>query len=332
MKKPLILIAKISGIILLTIGGMELWSRGLYFSAVLLLIGIVGLGWSIWSSPQKAARRMEQMIAAIRYGDLNISFPETARGEEGRLVRTMNEALAAFRERLYQHVVTEAETEAWQKLIRVLTHEIMNSLAPIISLSETVTERASAREPDEKEFGIMLEAMQSIRRRSSGLLEFVENYRKLTRIPIPVRRVFPAEDLFLSLEKFFSADAKVPIVYRIHSPGMRLHADRALIEQVLINLIKNALEATGGHFPGEVRIEASELGGNTTITVSDNGNGIVPEAMERIFVPFYTTKPGGSGIGLSLSRQIISRHNGTITASSSPDTGSVFTIRIPGSP
>ena len=112
-------------------------------------------------------------------------------GAEAELTRSMNEALNAFRSRLYNSVVAEAETEAWQKLIRVLTHEIMNSIAPIISLSETVTERAALNGMNERDYAIMLQAIQTIHRRSKGLLDFVENYRKLTRIPTPTMQIFP---------------------------------------------------------------------------------------------------------------------------------------------
>ncbi|MDR1756630.1 MAG: HAMP domain-containing histidine kinase [Culturomica sp.] len=321
MKQNLGLVLKLIVLMILPVVSVFFFVRESYFTAVLIGIAAIALAISILSTGRSAARRMEQMIAAIRYGDLNISFPEGARIKDGELNRAMNQALASFRSRLHEYVITEAETDAWQKLIRVLTHEIMNSLTPIISLSQTVLERSGEQRPDEKEYRILLEAMQAIRRRSSGLLEFVENYRRLTRISVPVKQFFPVADLFHSIRKIFSEQEGM-LVFRTDPPEMRLHADRSLLEQVLINLIKNAIEASGG----EIRVEAFRKEGRSVLRVSDNGSGIVPEALERIFIPFYTTKPKGSGIGLSLSRQIMSRHGGTLTVQSEPGKGSVFTM------
>ena len=230
----------------------------------------------------------------------------------------MNEALSAFRTRLYNVVVAEAETEAWQKLIRVLTHEIMNSIAPIISLSETVTERASSNGLNERDYSIMLQAMQTIHRRSKGLLDFVENYRKLTRIPVPMQQLFPVSSLFDDLRGLYPAGA-ISFSFSVRPVDLRIYADRAMIEQVLINLLKNAVEACQERSYPEVRVN----------TVSDNGYGIVPEAMDKVFVPFFTTKQGGSGIGLSVCRQIMNRHGGSISVISEEEKGTTFTLQFP---
>ena len=230
----------------------------------------------------------------------------------------MNEALSAFRTRLYNVVVAEAETEAWQKLIRVLTHEIMNSIAPIISLSETVTERASSNGLNERDYSIMLQAMQTIHRRSKGLLDFVENYRKL----------FPVSSLFDDLRGLYPAGA-VSFSFSVRPVDLRIYADRAMIEQVLINLLKNAVEACQERPYPEVRVNAFRREGVPVITVSDNGYGIVPEAMDKVFVPFFTTKQGGSGIGLSVCRQIMNRHGGSISVISEEEKGTTFTLQFP---
>ena len=327
MKRDAILVVKIIVMLLLSLGIAWTILNSYYFTAGVLVLLLAGLAVSIWAGQRKAIKRMEQMISAIRYGDLNITFPNNGKGDEGELNRAMNEALSSFRDRMYRHIVTEAETEAWQKLIRVLTHEIMNSLAPIISLSETVTERVAEQGMTEENGKIMQEAMESIYRRSNGLLEFVENYRKLTRIPIPEKHSFPVHDLFDHIHRLLSDETTVH--YTVSPSDMRLLADRTLMEQVLINLIKNALEATTSADNPEIRVEATLENGKTMIRVSDNGKGIVPEALDRIYVPFFTTKPGGSGIGLSLSRQIVNRHDGTISVDSEPGRGSTFTIRLP---
>ena len=225
-------------------------------------------------------------------------------------------------------VLERNEMEAWQKLIRVLTHEIMNSIAPIISLSETVTERASSNGLNERDYSIMLQAMQTIHRRSKGLLDFVENYRKLTRIPVPMQQLFPVSSLFDDLRGLYPAGA-VSFSFSVRPVDLRIYADRAMIEQVLINLLKNAVEACQERSYPEVRVNAFRREGVPVITVSDNGYGIVPEAMDKVFVPFFTTKQGGSGIGLSVCRQIMNRHGGSISVISEEEKGTTFTLQFP---
>lgn len=223
-------------------------------------------------------------------------------------------------------VLENNEIEAWQKLIRVLTHEIMNSLAPIISLSETLTERVAGQNSDQGS-PVILQALQAIHRRSKGLLEFVQNYRRLTRIPAPELSTIQITDLFSGLRKLLAGSNSQ---YVFHCPDSKLQilADRNQIEQVLINLIRNAEEACSETSEPEIKITAqgSINSGQVAIAVSDNGPGIIPEALDKIFVPFFTTKPGGSGIGLSLCKQIMTLHHGNITVKSEPGYGSTFTL------
>jgi nitrogen fixation/metabolism regulation signal transduction histidine kinase len=224
-------------------------------------------------------------------------------------------------------VLEQNETEAWQKLIRILTHEIMNSITPVISLSETLSERNVSSQPSNKEYKVLLQAMQTIHRRSKGLLNFVENYRRLTRIPAPVYTQVSVRELFSDLQKFFPEKE-----IRIESPNpdVWLTIDRAQIEQVLINLLKNAKEACMKK-PNpliEMKITDRKQSGQATLIVQDNGKGILPEVMDKIFVPFFTTKPTGSGIGLSLCKQIMTRHGGSISVSSLSGEGSCFRLKF----
>lgn len=319
---------KILLIVLLSLAVAFLLLKGLYFTSVIVGAILIILAVSLYLDQQKAIRRMEHLIANIHYGDLNLSFPVPSSGDaEARLTRSMNEALNAFRSRLYNAVVAEAETEAWQKLIRVLTHEIMNSIAPIISLSETVTERAELNGMNERDYAIMLQAIQTIHRRSKGLLDFVENYRKLTRIPMPAMQIFPVSVLFDDLQKLVPMNG-VRFIYSITPSQLRLYADRSMIEQVLINLLKNAQEACSDSTHPEVRVKAFRQDGIPVITVSDNGSGIVPEALDKVFVPFFTTKPKGSGIGLSVCRQIMNRHGGNIVVASEIEKGTTVTLQF----
>ena len=219
------------------------------------------------------------------------------------------------------------EMEAWQKLIRVLTHEIMNSITPIISLSETLSERGIPKLLGEKEYSIMLQAMQTIHRRSKGLLEFVENYRRLTRIPTPVCTKVSITELCMDLKKLFPEEY---IHFEIPSSDLTLYIDRAQIEQVLINLLKNAREACGRQSDKDIRVEVIiSPAGNKLLTVSDNGEGILPDVLDKIFVPFFTTKTSGSGIGLSLCKQIMTLHEGSINVKSESGKGSKFILTFP---
>lgn len=327
--KRFALFLKILLLVLLSLAIAFLLLRGLYFTAIMAFLILLVVAFSLYLDQQKMIRRMEHLITNIHYGDMNLSFPvPRAGGAEAALTRAMNEALTAFRTRLYTAVVAEAETDAWQKLIRVLTHEIMNSIAPIISLSETVTERAASNGMNERDYGILLQAMQTIHRRSKGLLDFVENYRKLTRIPSPTMQLFSVSSLFDDLRGLYPA-GDVSFSFSIRPPELRVYADRSLIEQVLINLLKNAAEACSESAAPEVRVAAFLREGVPVITVSDTGSGIVPEALDKVFVPFFTTKQGGSGIGLSVCRQIMNRHGGNITVVSAEEAGTTFTLQFP---
>lgn len=221
-----------------------------------------------------------------------------------------------------QAVLEESESEAWKKLIRVLTHEIMNSITPIISLSETFAE------PDEENKDMLSTAMQAIHRRSKGLVDFVHNYQKLSKIPSPEIITFSAKELMDDIRRLLQADGLL-FDYNINPVNLLLKADRGQMEQVMINLIKNAYEASSSNENPEVKIDLSLNEYNKPkIQVSDNGEGILPEVLDKIFVPFFTTKTKGSGIGLSICRQIINLHGGTITASSESGKGSCFTIYL----
>jgi nitrogen fixation/metabolism regulation signal transduction histidine kinase len=237
-----------------------------------------------------------------------------------------------------QNVLEEQETEAWQKLIRVLTHEIMNSITPIASLSSTleimlkgITEGGNVQEEMNLEAVMEIQqALQTINKRSTGLLHFVNTYRNLTRIPKPNFKIFPVRDLFKNLYLLMEeeiTDNKVNFVTNIEPENIEVSADEQLIEQVIINLIRNSMHALDGRKDPTIELKTYyNKRGRVTIQVADNGTGILPEVLDKIFIPFFTTKQSGSGIGLSLSRQILRLHNGTITAHSIPDKETIFTL------
>ena len=224
-------------------------------------------------------------------------------------------------------VLEENEMEAWQKLVRVLTHEIMNSITPIISLSDTLCERAIRQGMEED--SLMLQGMKTIHRRSKGLLTFVENYRKLSRLSSPILAPVSVGDLLGDIKKLFSQSA-VRYIYKVEDEARILMVDRSQIEQVLINVLKNAGEACAEQEHPEVVVETAYQPEKHIfqLSVKDNGCGILPEVLDKIFIPFFTTKPTGSGIGLSLCKQILALHGGSIRVSSEVGKGSCFVMKL----
>ncbi len=240
-----------------------------------------------------------------------------------------------------QSELEEKEMEAWQNLVRILTHEIMNSITPISSMTATLLDILGASEKnshtDEKslradEIEDMTEALQTIHQRSRGLMNFVNSYRNMTLIPEPKFSILPLSEFFMRVETLMKSrlsDCGIHFQRTVEPETLELTADPNLMEQVMINLILNAIHAVTGRKEPRIRISASLSPENTIIImVEDNGVGITEEALSKIFIPFFTTNKQGSGIGLSLSRQILRKHNATINARSIPDEGTVFTLRF----
>ncbi|WP_374165109.1 PAS domain-containing sensor histidine kinase [Arcticibacter sp. MXS-1] len=230
----------------------------------------------------------------------------------------------------------ETEAKAWQKLLSVLTHEIMNSVAPISSLADTLKTRleGSASNPaedpcttDDIRVGI-----EAIKRRSEGLLRFAETYRTLNKIKTLNLKTVYVRDLFENLYQLMqptleNKDIELDIILK--DPGLQLEVDTNLIEQVLINLVVNSIDAVKEKLAPLISLSASQTAGKRTIIqVADNGYGISQEIQEQIFVPFFSTKKTGSGIGLSLCKQIMLLHKGNIQVQSREGEGSVFILQF----
>ncbi len=231
------------------------------------------------------------------------------------------------------------ELESWQRLIRVLTHEIMNSISPITSLTGVISGyfKNNANDiplPMEKIDQIIvtktLSGLSTIEETGKGLLDFVEKYRSLTSLPKPNLYPFSVNSLFVKCKLLMESiiSDNIEITESVVPGDLALEADFAQVEQILINLIKNSVEALSGRKNGTIHLKAFNTDDSIVIMVEDNGPGIPHEIIEDIFVPFYTTKKSGSGIGLSLSRQIMQNHDGTISVNSSPDKGSEFTLKF----
>lgn len=232
----------------------------------------------------------------------------------------------------------DKEIESWQRLIRVLTHEIMNSITPISSLTDTIQEmltdpktgQSRLRELDSEDLDNLTTAVATIGSRSRGLLNFVEVYRNLTRIPKPNFRYLPVNDLFVRASELLRPKLEqyhIQCQWKVFPDDLMVLADPDLIDQVIINLILNAIDATKSRETPQISIVASQnVNNRITIDIADNGHGIKPDLMDKIFMPFFTSKKEGSGVGLSLSRQIMQMHKGAISVKSKPGEGSVFTL------
>lgn len=232
------------------------------------------------------------------------------------------------------------ELEAWQNLTKVLRHEIMNSITPISSLVEslrTILDEDSYVQQEgiliKKEgFLDMQEGLDTIANRSKGLVNFVNAYRDYTNIPAPSKELITAESLIENVCQLMKEEFKsknISLQKTIHPPQLEIGCDRDQITMILINLIKNAIESLQNQADRQIHIRAIGQGDlGSLIQIEDNGPGIVPEALERIFVPFYTTKKTGSGIGLAISRQIMNLHRGSLTVDSEPDKRTVFSLNF----
>ena len=231
--------------------------------------------------------------------------------------------------------IEETEIETWKKLIRVLTHEINNSITPIHSLSDSLKEMVennTTAEHSIEQNAKVTEGLEIIRERSMSLLDFVEKFRSLTPKGKLNKETFSVHELLYKLKilmsEYYTQSTSTKIFLEVIPNNLQLKADQKYLEQIMINLIKNAIEATQDKEAGRIEMKAFQENGNTLLQVKDNGEGISREDQEKIFIPFYTTKKTGSGIGLSLSRQIMKMHGGSISVHSEPNQGTLFTLKF----
>jgi two-component system nitrogen regulation sensor histidine kinase NtrY len=292
-------------------------------------------------SLQKRDEALYEQVVALKPGNSHIAtvhqekntfkilLSATAFQTEGRKYQ-----LVAFQN--INEALDETESKAWQKLLSVMTHEIMNSVAPISSLADTLKNRLqqsvqhldnSNGVVDDLEVGI-----NTIKRRSEGLLKFAEVYRNLNKITTPSLKHVFVRDLFENMHNLMQPTLNqkgIEMEIILKDPELALDVDNNLIEQVLINLIVNAIEAVKESAIPRIVLSAAVAANNKlAVKVSDNGYGMNEEVMNNIFIPFFSTKKNGSGIGLSLCKQIMMLHKGTITVQSVESKGNrvYFTI------
>lgn len=284
------------------------------------------------------ARYGPDLVAALRGGEAGgrkvIPLRIDDIGQRAMVSRAaldrLGRSLAIVAVQPIQQELSAVELAAQADLVRVLTHEIMNSMTPVVSLAESAA-RLMAEIPDDgPAMADARAAILTLARRAAGIMHFVEAYRAFSRAPVVERRRFPARPWAEELQRLFAAsDAGrgVPLTIAIEPDDMYLDADPDLLAQVAINLLKNGAEAASAHTGDPVMSLSIRLlqGGRVMLAICDNGPGIPPELAAEIFLPFFTTKAGGTGVGLSLARRIVTAHGGTIALGQS-ERGACFEI------
>jgi len=310
-----------------------------------------------------AAKSLLEINQLSNINDLSIKYPELFKGiqelqpHNHQLIKVITNQSVLFLSLKLSIFKSEKETlnllsiqnirieleqnelDSWQKLIRVLTHEISNSISPIASLANTTKkyfvrkDTGSILKSDELDDALLhktVDSLDTIETTGRGLIDFVGKYKSLTALPQPKYEKFQIHALFDKLQTLLleEADSHAIVLEFKSSPNtLELTADYSLLEMILNNLIKNAFQAIGKSMDGKVHVSAfKNIENRVTILVKDNGAGIPSNIIDDIFIPFYTTKNSGSGIGLSLSRQIMRLHSGTITVSSIPNETTVFSL------
>ena len=263
----------------------------------------------------KDIKKVAYMMDALEDGELNFRFQE-----KNKFNRTLNRIRTIFEKQRQAH-----EQDSWTKLIRVLTHEIMNTVSPIASLSDAMAK--SVDENGHSELDIKA-GLETISDSSKNLIGFVQTYRQLSGVAKPIRKALDLRELMdsvIGLNSEFAASCGATCRYRPEEDDLMIYADEGQISQILINLIKNALQACAKHIDITAKMGRDD---DVIVQVANDGEPIPVSAQEQIFIPFYTTKKEGSGIGLSISRQIMRNHNGSIELVRSDAHQTVFELRF----
>jgi len=280
---------------------------------IAVIVAIIAAVIATIHTRQTDIKKVAYMMDALEDGELNFRFQD-----KNKFNRTLNRIRTIFEKQRQAH-----EQDSWTKLIRVLTHEIMNTVSPIASLSDALSK--SMDENGHSELDVK-SGLDTISDSSKNLIKFVETYRQLSGVARPLRKAVDLQELMdqvISLNSEYASSCGATCVYRPEEPDLMIYADEGQISQILINLIKNALQAGAKHIVISARMGKED---DVIIQVTNDGAPIPVSAQEQIFVPFYTTKKEGSGIGLSLARQIMRQHNGTIDLVRSDVNQTVFQL------
>lgn len=243
-------------------------------------------------------------------------------------VRIFDENFRLFSLQNIQEELHKNESDSWQKIIRVLTHEIMNAVAPMLSLSKSLQKKIKT--DNSKEAEKVLDGLRMIENTGKGLIEFIEEYRRLSLLPLPKREKLYLKDAFGGIMLLFGDEARdmgIQISIELEDPEIEISADVHQFEMILLNLLRNSFDSFSDvKKVKHIRIRAQRQEHTTLVKVEDDGSGIAEGLLDQVFVPFYSTKENGSGIGLSLVRQIMNNHEGFIQLESVPGKGTVVTL------
>jgi len=288
---------------------METWQIISLVAIVAIIVAVL----AIIRTRQKDIKKVAYMMDAMEDGELNFRFQD-----KNRFNRTLNRIRTIFEKQRQQH-----EQDSWTKLIRVLTHEIMNTVSPIASLSD-----ALAKSVDENGYSELdvKAGLETISDSSKNLIDFVKTYRELSGVAKPVRKALVLNDLInsvVALNSEYTASCGAVCSYRPEDDDLMVFADEGQISQIFINLIKNALQAGAKHIDITAKMGKDD---EVIVDVANDGEPIPVSSQEQIFIPFFTTKKEGSGIGLSISRQIMRNHNGSIELTQSDASRTVFEL------
>lgn len=318
-----IIIVGVTGIVLSSmVGAWLLISRTSLFFAFVCACTIVGLAVMLVRKMEKTDRQLESFFTAINNNDFNAHFTEKGNDKFlNGLFREMNRIIAQFED---NHTELEERRFYYESIIRVLTHEIRNSITPIASLSADLI-----KHNDEYGKEGTIEGLQTINQQVQQLNTFLNAYHRLTHLPDPVKAKINISTLFDKLNRLLSSEQGSGNIQYISPANVELLLDQNLITLALINLIRNALQATANNPEPLIRVEAGKETTFSFIQVTDNGEGIPPDRQEDIFIPFYSTKKEGSGIGLPLSRRIMQLHGGELNVNSVPGEKTIFRMIFP---
>jgi len=308
------------------------------------ILGLYNTRKPSWSDMEKKAPVFTKAVTSM--GDSGREMIRLSNTPTGKqllvLVNSVKIGGAPVRIITFQDIepeIEQKEMESWQTISRIMAHEIMNSLTPLSSLTETgimLLEKEGrprdVAEVSQKTIENLYTALRTISGRNRALTEFIGSYRQLSRLPPPEKEELLVADLLAEISELYEIPCKAKGIVCSFSTGpdkLRVSADEAQIKQVLINLVKNATEALADMESPVIEISVKRILHQVAIEIYNNGPAIPPDILEKIFVPFYSTKTEGSGIGLSLSRQIISNHGGQIAVESERDKGTTFRVVLP---
>jgi nitrogen fixation/metabolism regulation signal transduction histidine kinase len=319
-------------------GGVVLWN-----TAAANLTGISAL--KSWDQLVKKNAAFAAKVGTISES-VRVLIEPVKSGSSSRLVvqvsrtRMLEETFSLMTIQDISSVVDQKETGAWIRLLRTLNHEIKNSVTPISSLADTILmilkneegQYKSVAELEQENLSDIIKSVETLQQRSLSLHSFIDEYHKLTRIPVPDPVNFSCTSLFREIEDIFRSEMDTEGVrFKIveEKTGLEIRADRTLIAQVMINLVRNSMDALAGQSDAEILLTCRKLQEEVEIIVSDNGIGIDEDLLEDIFIPFFTTKTHGSGIGLSLVRQIMRLHGGQVRINSQKGKGTTISLVFP---